>query len=78
MTEILGLLFVPVILFLVIVAPIWVIAHYVTRWRQTKMLSSEDETLLTELWRSVEKMESRINNLERILDAEVADWRKQL
>lgn len=78
MTPVLGLLFVPVIVFLVIVAPIWIIAHYITRWRQTRMLSSEDEKLLAELWGSVDKMESRINTLERILDAEVADWRKQV
>jgi len=71
-------LFVPVVVFLVIVAPIWIIVHYMTRWRQTRMLSSEDEKLLAELWGSVDKMESRINNLERILDAEVADWRKQV
>lgn len=71
-------LVVPVIVFLVIVAPIWIIVHYVTRWRQTRMLSSEDEKLLAELWSSVDRMESRINNLERILDAEVADWRKQV
>lgn len=70
--------FVPVVVFLVIVAPIWIIVHYMTRWRQTRMLSSEDEKLLAELWASVDKMESRINNLERILDAEVADWRKQV
>jgi phage shock protein B len=73
-----GLLFVPIILFVVVVAPIWIIAHYITRWRQTRMMSSEDEKLLAELWTSVDRMESRINTLERILDAEVADWRKQL
>lgn len=73
-----GILFVPIILFVVVVAPIWIIAHYATRWRQTRMLSSEDEKLLAELWGSVDKMESRINTLERILDAEVADWRKQV
>ena len=78
MHDILGMLFVPLIVFLVIVAPIWIIAHYVTRWRQTRMLSSEDEKLLAELWNSVDKMESRINSLERFLDAEVADWRKQV
>ena len=78
MHDILGMLFVPLIVFLVIVAPIWIIAHYVTRWRQTRMLSSEDEKLLAELWNSVDTMESRINTLERILDAEVADWRKQV
>ena len=78
MNSILGLLFVPVIVFLVIVAPIWIIAHYITRWRQTRMLTSEDEKLLAELWNSVDRMESRINTLERILDAEVAEWRKQV
>lgn len=68
----------PVILFLTVVAPIWIIAHYATRWRATKSLSSDEEQLLEELWTSAERMEQRINSLERILDAEVTDWRKQL
>ncbi|WP_299625554.1 envelope stress response membrane protein PspB [Pelagibius sp.] len=69
---------VPVILFLAVVAPIWIIAHYATRWRATKSLSSDEEQLLEELWQSAERMEQRINSLERILDAEVTDWRKKL
>ncbi len=69
---------VPVILFLAVVAPIWIIAHYATRWRATKSLSSDEEQLLEELWESAERMEQRINALERILDAEVTDWRKKL
>ncbi|WP_299400498.1 envelope stress response membrane protein PspB [Pelagibius sp.] len=69
---------VPVILFLAVVAPIWIIAHYATRWRATKSLSSDEEQLLEELWQSAERMEQRINALERILDAEVTDWRKKL
>ncbi len=72
------LFFVPLMAFLVIVAPIWIIAHYMTRWRTSKTLSTEDEKLLAELWESAEKMESRINTLERILDAEAPQWRKQL
>jgi phage shock protein B len=63
------------IIFLVVVLPIWIIAHYATRWRTTKTLSSGEEQLLTELWESAEKMEGRIRNLERILDAEAPDWR---
>jgi phage shock protein B len=66
------------ILFLAIVAPIWIIAHYTTRWKATKALSTDEEQLLEELWKSSERMEQRINALERILDAEVTDWRKQL
>lgn len=68
----------PLILLLVVVAPIWIIAHYMTRWKATKSLSSDEEQLLEELWKNSERMEQRINALERILDAEVTDWRKQL
>ncbi len=71
-------LHVPLIIFLTIVAPVWIIAHYVTRWRSMKTLSADDEKMLAELWESVPRMESRMNNLERILDAEVPDWRQQI
>ena len=70
-------LFVPLILFLALVAPIWIIAHYLTSWRTAKTLSSEDETLLAELWANANKTEQRIRNLERILDAEAAEWREK-
>ena len=71
-------LHVPLVLFLVIVAPVWIISHYVTRWRTAKILSAEDEKMLAELWELAPKLESRVNTLERILDAEVPEWRKQV
>ena len=69
-------IWVPLILFLAFVAPIWIIAHYVTRWRTAKTLSSEDQKLLAELWKGADRMEGRLNNVERILDVETADWRR--
>ena len=72
------LLLAPIVIFLMFVMPIWIIAHYLTRWRTAKTLSGEDEKLLTELWRSLDKMETRINTLERILDAEAPEWRRRL
>lgn len=68
----------PLILFLTLVAPIWIISHYVTKWRTAKILSAEDEKMLQELWELAPKLQSRINTLERILDAEASDWRKQV
>ena len=62
---------VPLILFLTIVAPIWIIAHYVTRWRLAKTLSPEDEKQFGDLWQVAERMEERIHNIERILDREM-------
>jgi phage shock protein B len=71
-------LHVPLVIFLLIVAPVWIISHYVTRWRTAKTLSAEDEKMLAELWELAPKLETRINTLERILDADVPDWRKQI
>jgi phage shock protein B len=64
---------VPLILFLTIVAPIWIIAHYVTRWRMAKTLSPEDEKQFGDLWQVAERMEERIHTIERILDREIPD-----
>ncbi|WP_417320463.1 envelope stress response membrane protein PspB [Emcibacter sp.] len=63
------------ILFLTICAPLWIIFHYITKWKSSKTLTSEDEQILGDLYDSAEKIESRLNNIERILDAESPDWR---
>jgi phage shock protein B len=70
------MLLVPAILFLVIVAPIWLVLHYITRWRSSRSLSSEDEKMLVDLWQSAKRMEQRIVTLEKILDAEAPHWRR--
>ena len=68
---------VPLILFAVIVAPIWIIAHYTTRWRMAKSLTPEDEKQFAELWQIAERMEDRMGNIERILDAEAPAGEKR-
>jgi phage shock protein B len=63
------------IVFLVIVAPLWIIAHYLTRWRISRRLSADDEKAMGELWQTARRMEARIDALERLLDAEAPGWR---
>ena len=63
------------ILFVVVVAPIWIVSHYATRWRSTRSLSREQEQVLAELWETAQKMEERVDSLERILDSEAPGWR---
>ncbi|MEZ5757603.1 MAG: envelope stress response membrane protein PspB [Emcibacteraceae bacterium] len=65
------------IVFMAVVAPLWILLHYITRWKSTKTISNEDENILGELWESAERIESRLNNIERILDIESPDWRKK-
>ena len=65
------------ILFLVIVTPIWLFLHYGSRWRQAKLLTTESEKTLAEMADIADKMQSRIENLERLLDTTAPDWRKK-
>ena len=65
------------ILFLTVVAPLWIIFHYITKIKASKGLSSEDEKMLSEIWESANRMEDRINTLERILDIESPEWRRR-
>lgn len=69
------LAFIPAVIFLVIVAPIWITMHYVTKWRIAKTLSADDEKMLADLWHSAGQMEDRIRQLEKILDSEAPGWR---
>ena len=53
------------------------IMHYVTEWRKTKAPTADDERLVDDLWRTAQKLERRVETLERILDKEAPDWRSQ-
>jgi phage shock protein B len=67
--------------FLIIVAavvlPLVVVLHYVTKWKSSRTLSGDEQRMLEELWQDAQKMESRINALETILDDQVPDWRRK-
>jgi phage shock protein B len=65
------------ILLITVCLPLWIIFHYVTKMKTSKGLSPEDEKMLSEVWESANKMQDRINTLERILDIESPDWRRR-
>lgn len=65
------------IVFMVIVAPLWLVLHYATKMRASKALTQADEQTLSELWALSDKLEQRIVSLETILDAEVPGWRNK-
>ncbi len=65
----------PIILFMVIVAPIWIIMHYRTAGKKSVGLSDDEQQSLDELAEIADSMEERLSTLESILDAETPDWR---
>jgi len=77
MASILELLFVPTVLFMVIVAPLWLIFHYVTLWRTQKHSGRIDQASLGDMWGTAHKLEGRVAALEKLLDAEAPGWREK-
>jgi len=67
----------PVILFMVIVAPIWLVLHYRSKRQISQGFSEEEYIQLSELSELADKMTDRIKTLEAILDAETPDWRNK-
>ena len=58
-----------------LILPLFMMFHYVTKWKQIKALTENDEEMLSELWENAAAMEQRIVTLEKILDDERPGWR---
>ena len=59
-----------VMVLLTIAVPLWLILHYVTRWKTSKGLSKEESRVMEELWELAQTMETRVQSLETILEAD--------
>ena len=70
-------MFVPTILFLTVVMPIWLTMHYRSVNRSARGLNEGDREVIEEMLVTVDTMSERIQTLESILDVEHPDWRKQ-
>tara|TARA_B110000238_G_scaffold192314_1_gene227536 strand:+ start:374 stop:601 length:228 start_codon:yes stop_codon:yes gene_type:complete len=68
----------PIIIFMVIVAPIWLILHYRSKRQVSEGLSEEEYVQLSELSELADTMADRIKTLEAILDTETPDWRTKV
>ncbi|WP_076418179.1 envelope stress response membrane protein PspB [Colwellia sp. UCD-KL20] len=68
----------PIIIFMLVVAPIWLVLHYKSKRQISQGLTTEEYTQLSELSELADKMTDRIKTLEAILDAETPDWRTKV
>lgn len=81
--EFVWYLSVPLILFLALVVPLWLVFHYITKWKQMKQENigegrvAVDKQELIRLRDTAVKLDERIRSLEKILDEESPGWRDQ-
>ncbi len=72
------LLTIAVIVFIAVPAPLFIVLHFITKWKQSREISGGDEKMLEDVWLLAQRLEQRLESLETILDSESPDWRKKL
>ncbi|WP_029685522.1 envelope stress response membrane protein PspB [Tatumella saanichensis] len=70
------LLVIPLTIFVLFVAPIWLWLHYSNRNRSLNALSPQEMQRLQQVSADAARMRERIQALEAILDAENPQWRE--
>jgi phage shock protein B len=76
--EVAELLTIAFIVFIAIPAPLFIVLHFITKWKQSREISGGDEQMLEDMWLLAQRLEERLESLETILDSELPDWRKKL
>ena len=70
------MIFIPIVVGIVLIGFPWLVLHYITRWKQAKILTSSDEKLLDELHDVARRLDDRVCTIERIMTAENPEWRQ--
>ncbi|MBP8039213.1 MAG: envelope stress response membrane protein PspB [Aeromonadaceae bacterium] len=68
---------VPAILFVVFVAPIWLVLHYRSNRQLGAGLNEQEMARLTALVSQADMLQQRVHTLERLLDVESPNWRAE-
>ena len=78
MEDVVGIIVAPIIIFMIFVAPIWLILHYRSKKHISQGLTEDEYATLQDLANRADKMADRIHTLESILDAEAPQWRNKV
>ena len=59
----------------VFIAIPWIILHYVTRWKTAATITTDDETLLDELYQLAKRLDERMDTVERLVSADNPEFK---
>jgi len=71
MDEIMGALIVAMIF----IGLPWVVMHYITKWKTSASITSDDEVLLDELYHLAKRLDERMDTVERLVASDNPDYR---
>ena len=55
----------------------WIILHYITKWKTAATLTTDDETLLEELYQLARRLDERMDTVERLVAADNPDYQPE-
>lgn len=53
----------------------WIIMHYVTKWKTSASITSDDEVLLEELYNLAKRLDDRMDTVERLVASDNPEFK---
>jgi phage shock protein B len=63
-----------IIIPLVAIGVPWVILHYITKWKTAATITTDDESLLEELYNLAKRLDERMDTVERLVASDHPDF----
>ena len=65
----------PIVVGILFIGLPWLVFHYITKWKQAKTLTVDDERLLDDMHETARRLEDRLITIERIMTADNPNWK---
>ncbi|MCR2833124.1 envelope stress response membrane protein PspB [Parerythrobacter lacustris] len=62
------------VVFAGIAAIIWIILHYITKWKTAATITTDDEALLDDLYQLAKRLDERMDTVERLVASDHPDF----
>ena len=53
----------------------WIIMHYITKWKTAATITTDDETLLDELYQLAKRLDERMDTVERLVASDNPEFK---
>ena len=53
----------------------WIIFHYITKWKTAATITTDDESLLEELYQLAKRLDERMDTVERLVAADNPEFK---
>ncbi len=64
-----------VVVAILFIALPWIIMHYITKWKTAATITTDDETLLEELYGLAKRLDERMDTVERLVASDNPDFK---